>query len=61
MEPGAWGYNWATLSLGNINTGTWSSRLGGGGGRLNAILRTSLCKNIIVVKFNEVKTGSSNS
>jgi hypothetical protein len=28
-EPGAWGYNRATLSLGDINTGTWSSRLGG--------------------------------
>jgi hypothetical protein len=21
---GAWGYNWGTLSLGHINTGTWS-------------------------------------
>jgi hypothetical protein len=30
VEPGAWGYNWATLSLGDINTGTWSSRLGVG-------------------------------
>jgi hypothetical protein len=26
-EPGVWGYNWAILSLGKINTGTWSSRL----------------------------------
>jgi hypothetical protein len=28
-EPCAWGYNWATLSLGDINTHTrtWSSRL----------------------------------
>jgi hypothetical protein len=23
-EPSAWGYNRATLSLGDINTGTWS-------------------------------------
>jgi hypothetical protein len=30
MEPGAWGYNWATLSLGDINTGAWSSRFGVG-------------------------------
>jgi hypothetical protein len=30
MEPGAWGYDWATQSLGDINTGTWSSRLGVG-------------------------------
>jgi hypothetical protein len=27
-EPSAWGYNWATLFLGDINTGTWLSRLG---------------------------------
>jgi hypothetical protein len=27
-EPRAWGYNRATLSLGNINMGTWHSRLG---------------------------------
>jgi hypothetical protein len=26
-EPSARGYNWATLFLGDINTGTWSSRL----------------------------------
>jgi hypothetical protein len=26
-EPSAWGYNWATLFLGDINTGTWPSRL----------------------------------
>jgi hypothetical protein len=29
-EPGAWGYNWATMSLGDINTGTWSFRMGVG-------------------------------
>jgi hypothetical protein len=27
-EPSAWWYNWATLFLGVINTGTWLSRLG---------------------------------
>jgi hypothetical protein len=26
--PSAWGYNWATLFLGDINTGTRPSRLG---------------------------------
>jgi hypothetical protein len=28
-EPSVWGYNWATLFLGDINTGTWPSKLGG--------------------------------
>jgi hypothetical protein len=28
MEPGAWGYNWATLLLGDVSTGNWSYRLG---------------------------------
>jgi hypothetical protein len=28
--PGAWGYNWATQSPGDINMETWSSRLGVG-------------------------------
>jgi hypothetical protein len=28
VKPSAWGYNRATLFLGDINTGTWSSRLG---------------------------------
>jgi hypothetical protein len=27
MQPSALGYNWATLFLGDINTGTWLSRL----------------------------------
>jgi hypothetical protein len=27
-EPSVWGYNWATLFLENINTGTWPSMLG---------------------------------
>jgi hypothetical protein len=30
LFSGAWGYNWATLSLGNINTETRSSRMGVG-------------------------------
>jgi hypothetical protein len=29
-NPVPGGYNWATLFLGDINTGTWPSRLGGG-------------------------------
>jgi hypothetical protein len=39
-EKGAWGYNWTTLSLGVIITGTWSSRMGG----LDARLTTWLCR-----------------
>jgi hypothetical protein len=35
--PGVWGYNWATLSPGVINTETWSSRLGVGHGANNPI------------------------
>jgi hypothetical protein len=27
MVLGAWGYNWATQSLGDINMETWSARL----------------------------------
>jgi hypothetical protein len=27
-KPSTRGYNWATLFLGDINTGTWPSRLG---------------------------------
>jgi hypothetical protein len=27
-EPSARGYNWATLFLGDINMGTWPSKLG---------------------------------
>jgi hypothetical protein len=27
-EPNAWGCNWATLFLGDINMGTWTSKLG---------------------------------
>jgi hypothetical protein len=27
LLPNAWGYNWATLFQGKINTGTWLSRL----------------------------------
>jgi hypothetical protein len=28
LVPSAWGYSWATLSPGVINTEAWSSRLG---------------------------------
>jgi hypothetical protein len=45
MEPDAWGYNWATQSLRNTNTGTSSSRLGG------------CYVKIIVAKSKGVKTG----
>jgi hypothetical protein len=28
VEPSAWGHNWATLFLGDINMGNWPSQLG---------------------------------
>jgi hypothetical protein len=43
-EPGAWGYNWTTLSLEDIKTETWSSRLG---------LTTLFGKEITVTKSKE--------
>jgi hypothetical protein len=36
--PGARGYNWATLPLGDINTEAWSSRMGVGHGANNPTL-----------------------
>jgi hypothetical protein len=51
-EPGAWGYNWATLSLGDINTETRSSRLGVGHKDDGLALQI---KNIIA-KSKEMKT-----
>jgi hypothetical protein len=53
-ESGAWGYNWAALSLGDINTETWYSRLGVGHKADDLVL-----KNIITAKFKEVKTRSN--
>jgi hypothetical protein len=47
-NPAPGGYNWATLSLGDINKRTWS---------LGSRLTTLLCKKIIVAKSKEVKTG----
>jgi hypothetical protein len=40
-EPGAWGYNWATLSLRDINTETWPSRLGVGRNVKELLLQSS--------------------
>jgi hypothetical protein len=56
-ESVAWGYNWATLFLGDINTGTSSSRLWG----VDASLTILFCekKEIIVGKSEKVKTGSN--
>jgi hypothetical protein len=50
-EPGAWVYNWATLSLDDINIGPCPPRWG-----LDAKLRTVLCT-ITVAKSKEVKIG----
>jgi hypothetical protein len=43
-NPFRWGYNWATLSLGGINTVTWTSRLGVG--RKLPILLSKKCREI---------------
>jgi hypothetical protein len=40
---GAWGYNWATLPLGDINTEVWSSRVGVGRGTKNPTLYKENC------------------
>jgi hypothetical protein len=53
MEPSVWGYNWDTLSLGDINTETWPSRLGDG---RKTDHHCSVKKNI-VAKSKNVKTG----
>jgi hypothetical protein len=50
------GNNWATLSLGDINTETWSSRLGPG-----RMADDISMQKIIVAKPIEVHTGWSNS
>jgi hypothetical protein len=46
-KSGAWGYNWATLLLEEMNTKTWSPGKG---------LMNLLCKRITVAKSKEVKT-----
>jgi hypothetical protein len=51
----AWGYNWATLSLGDINT----ERPGPSGWGLDARLRALLYKKNTVAKSKEVITGSN--
>jgi hypothetical protein len=52
---GAWGYNWATLTLGDINT----ERLGPLGWGLDARLTALLCKKKTVAKSKEVETVSN--
>jgi hypothetical protein len=53
-EPGAWGYNWATLALGDINT----HGPGPQGWEFDARLTTFVCKTKnILPKSKEVKTG----
>jgi hypothetical protein len=54
-EPGGWGYNWATLSLEDINTEAWSSRLGVGQKADDLVV-----KKITVAKSKGVKPGRSN-
>jgi hypothetical protein len=49
-EPGASGYNWATLSLGDINTKTERERL-------DTRLTTLFCKKIVVAKSKIVEPG----
>jgi hypothetical protein len=45
MEPGAWGHNWATLSLGDINTGTWPFKLGPGSVKKNYCSEIQISEN----------------
>jgi hypothetical protein len=51
-EPGAWGYNWATLSLGDK-----IKRPCPPGWGLDATLMTLPCKKNIIMKSREMKTG----
>jgi hypothetical protein len=44
MEPGAWGYNWSTLLLGDMKTEIWSSRLGVGCKDENLALKNIVTK-----------------
>jgi hypothetical protein len=53
MQLGVWVYNSATLSLGDIDTGTWSSRLGVG----RKADDPALLEENIFAKSKEVKTG----
>jgi hypothetical protein len=52
MKHGAWGYNWVNPYLGDINTDTWSSRLGVG-----RKADDLACKKKTVAKYEEGKTG----
>jgi hypothetical protein len=54
-ELDAWEYNWANLSLGNINLENCRSRLGTG--RKTDDL--ALYKSIIIAKSKELKPGSN--
>jgi hypothetical protein len=40
IEPGAWGYNWAMLFIGDINTGTYPSKLGSLESEINPVHTT---------------------
>jgi hypothetical protein len=51
-ELDARGYNWATLSIGEMNSVIWPSRMGVGGR-----LTTIHCRKITVAKSKELKTG----
>jgi hypothetical protein len=51
-EPGAWGLNCSILSLGDINTGTWTPRLGVAGKADDLAVYK-----FTVSKFKDVKTG----
>jgi hypothetical protein len=54
---GAWGYNWATQSPGDINMETWSSRLGVGRGDDNPALEKSYCHETFSVKEAKAHPG----
>jgi hypothetical protein len=51
-KPGTWGYEWATMSLGEINIEIWPSRLGVGYKADDLTVKKNN-----VLKSKEVKTG----
>jgi hypothetical protein len=54
---GAWGYNWATQSPGDINMETWSSRLGVGRGVDNPTAEKNYCHETFSVKEAKAHSG----
>jgi hypothetical protein len=54
---GAWGYNWATQSPGDINMETWPSRLGIGRGADNPTPEKNYCHETFSMKEAKAHPG----